>query len=120
MKIAVIITGDVRECFVKYKIPEIFKNYDVFCGSYNYHKDYIDTIGKNNYSYLIDELNDIRLPYGIIKEHMQQNMLQWLHLDNIINKFENKLKNYDIILKYRFDYLVEDEDFLTKIIHHHH
>lgn len=27
MKIAIIITGDVRECFVKYKLKEIFKEY---------------------------------------------------------------------------------------------
>tara|TARA_Y100000389_G_C17027325_1_gene301728 strand:+ start:210 stop:443 length:234 start_codon:yes stop_codon:yes gene_type:complete len=55
------------------------------------------------------------LPDGIKKEHMQQNMLQWLHMDNIINNFEDKLIKYDILLKYRFDYNIDDKDFLNKI-----
>ena len=46
---------------------------------------------------------------------MQQNMLQWLHMDNIINNFEDKLIKYDILLKYRFDYNINDKDFLNKI-----
>ena len=46
---------------------------------------------------------------------MQHNMLQWLHLDNIINNFEDKLIKYDIILKYRFDYNIKNGDFLNKI-----
>ena len=115
MKIAIIITGDVRDCSVKNKIVEMFKEYDVFIGSYINHKKYIDSIGKNNYSYLINPETDIRLPDGIKKEHMQQNMLQWLHLDNIINNFEDKLIKYDIIFKYRFDYDLADSDFLNKI-----
>ncbi len=115
MKIAIIITGDVRDCFVKNKIVEIFKEYDVFIGSYINHKKYIESIGKNNYSYLINPETDIRLPDGIKKTHMQHNMLQWLHLDNIINNFEDKLIKYDIILKYRFDYNMDDDDFLNKI-----
>ena len=115
MKIAVIITGDVRECFVKNKLLEMFKEYDVFIGSYINHKKYIESIGKNNYSYLINPETEIRLPDGIKKEHMQQNMLQWLHMDNIINNFEDKLIKYDILLKYRFDYDINDKDFLNKI-----
>lgn len=116
MKICIIITGDVRDCFMKEKIKEIFKNYDVFIGSYIEHKKYIDTIGKNNYSHLIDKNNDIRLPNFITKERMQQNMLQWLHLDNIINNFKDKLLKYDVILKYRFDYNIDNIHFLDKII----
>ena len=115
MKIAIIITGDVRECFVKNKLLKMFKEYDVFIGSYINHKKYIETIGRNNYSYLINPEADIRLPDGIKKEHMQQNMLQWLHIDNIINNFEDKLIKYDIILKYRFDYNIFDKYFLNKI-----
>tara|TARA_Y100000768_G_scaffold378998_1_gene354124 strand:+ start:2323 stop:2943 length:621 start_codon:yes stop_codon:yes gene_type:complete len=113
MKIAVIITGDVRDCFVKDLIKNIFKHYDVFCGSYIRHEKYISNITKNYC--LIDEKNDIRLPDGIKKEHMQINMLQWLHLDNIIKKFEKQLMNYDIILKYRFDYLIQNKNFINKI-----
>ena len=116
MKIAIIITGDVRECFVKNEIINIFRNYDVFCGSYIRHKNYISNIGLNNFSFLIDEQKDIRLPNGIKKEEIQQNMLQWLHLDNIIKKFKNKLLTYDIILKYRFDYFINDSNFINKIL----
>ena len=115
MKIAIIITGDVRDCFVKNKLLKIFKEYDVFIGSYINHKKYIERIGKNNYSYLINPKTDIRLPDGIKKEHMQQNMLQWLHMDNIINNFEDKLIKYDILLKYRFDYNIDDKNFFNKI-----
>jgi len=115
MKIAIIITGDVRDCFVKNNIVEMFKEYDVFIGSYINHKKYIESIGKNNYSYLINPETDIRLPDGIKKTRMQHNMLQWLHLDNIINNFEDKLIKYDIILKYRFDYNIKNDDFLNKI-----
>ena len=114
MKIAIIITGDVRDCFVKEKIIEIFNNYDVFCGSYIKHEKYISTFCKNNNFYLIKD-DDIRMPNGIIKEQMQQNMLQWLHLDNIIKKFKKKLMSYDVILKYRFDYFINDKHFLNKI-----
>ena len=112
---AIIITGDVRDCIIKNKIVEMFKEYDVFIGTYTHHKKYVESIGKNNYSYLINPETDIRLPDGIKKEHMQQNMLQWLHMDNIINKYEDKLIKYDIILKYRFDYSIDDKDFFNKI-----
>lgn len=115
MKIAIIITGDVRECFVKNKLLKIFKEYDVFIGSYIHHEKYIKSIGKNNYSYLINPEIDIRLPNGIKKKHMQQNMLQWMHMDNIINNFEDKLKKYDILIKYRFDYDIKDNNFFNKI-----
>ena len=115
MKIAIIITGDVRECFVKDKLNEIFKEYDVFIGSYIHHKTFLESIGKNNYSYLINPEHDIRLPDGIAKEYMQQNMLQWLHLDNVIHHFEDQLLTYDVILKYRFDYHIEDDHFLNGI-----
>ena len=60
MKIAIIITGDVRKCFVKEKILEMFKEYDVFIGSYINHKKYIESIGKNNYSYLINTSTSLR------------------------------------------------------------
>lgn len=115
MKIAVIITGDVRDCNALDNIKDIFKQYDVFCGSYIRHENYISSIGKNNNSCLISEKCDIRLPDGITKENMQGNMLQWLHLDNIIKKFEDDLMSYDIILKYRFDYFIENTDFPNKM-----
>ena len=115
MKIAIIITGDVRECPGKHIIKDIFKNYDVFCGSYVRHEKYISTFADLNNCCLINEETDIRLPDGISKNNIQQNMLQWLHLDNVIKNFKDKLINYDVILKYRFDYFIYDHNFLQKI-----
>jgi hypothetical protein len=119
MKIAIVITGDVRDCPIKDKIKDIFSDCDVFCGSYSKHEDYISNIGKNNYSNLINEATEIRLPSLITKKNMQGNMLQWLHLDNVIQKFEKQLLTYDVIFKYRFDYdrssPTKDENFLDKI-----
>ena len=106
VKVAVIITGDVRDCKAKYDIIQYFKDFDVFCGSYTKHEEYIKTIGKNNKSILIDPNTDIRLPKNISKENIQQNMLQWLHLDNVINHFKSELLTYDIILKFRFDCVI--------------
>ena len=112
MKLAIIITGDIRPCFVTDLLIDYFKGYDVYCGSYIKHKKIIDKIGK---SILIDENIDIRLPKGIVIENMQQNMLQWLHLDNVIKKFKKELMCYDIILKTRFDYFIENNNFLNTI-----
>ena len=81
----------------------------MFCASYIKHKEYILKIGKNNFSKLINPETDIRLPSGVTKERMQGGMLQWLHLDNIILAFEEQLLKYDVILKYRFDYLIKDK-----------
>ena len=115
MKIAIIITGDVRDCFVKNIISSIFKKCDIYVGSYIKHQKYINEFCKKERQFLIDENKDINPPDGIAKENMQQNMLQWLHLDNIINKYESDLTNYDVILKYRFDYFINDKFFLNKI-----
>lgn len=114
-KIAVIITGDIRDCPTKYLLKDIFKNYDVFAASYIKHRKYISKIGKNNYSKLIDPVTDIRLPRAVSKENMQGGMLQWMHLDNIILMFEKELLKYDVVLKFRFDYLIKDKNFLNKI-----
>ena len=115
LKIAVLITGDVRDCTAKETLKDIFSDCDVFCASYVKHRKFISNIGKNNYSHLINEMTDIRLPFGITQENMQGNMLQWLHLDNIIKSYEQQLLKYDVILKFRFDYLIEDKSFLNKV-----
>ena len=44
LKVAVIITGDVRDCNAKYNIIQYFKDFDVFGGSYKKHEEYIKTI----------------------------------------------------------------------------
>jgi hypothetical protein len=102
-KVAIIITGDVRNCMTKDNIIKQFEDYDVFCGSYKKHADYINRIGRVNNSVLINPDTDIRFPKGLDKTNMQHNMLQWLHLDNILREYKNELLEYDVILKFRFD-----------------
>jgi len=112
MKIAVVLTGDVRDCCVRDTIAATFRGHDIFCGSYLRHEPYLSAFCKH--LCLINEETDIRLPAGIRKATMQQNMLQWLHLDNVLRAYGPLLRTYDVILKYRFDYQVKGA-FLNKI-----
>lgn len=113
MKIAVVITGDVRNSPMKQCIKDIYKDHDIFVGSYVKHQSYIEEFTKNHY--LVDETVEIRNPKTITKKEMQQNMLQWLHLDNVLMKFKDQLLSYDVIMKCRFDYKVNEKDFFKKI-----
>jgi hypothetical protein len=61
-KVAIIITGDVRQCEATDLLVEKFKEFDVFCGSYTKHANYIKQLGKTNKSILIDPEKDIRCP----------------------------------------------------------
>jgi hypothetical protein len=45
-KIAIIFTGDIRNCSALNEIETQFKNFDVFIGSYIKHINYIQKIGK--------------------------------------------------------------------------
>lgn len=101
-KIAIIIIGDVRDCYVKDLLKKELKDFDIFIGSYHKHETFLKGFGKLNYMKLI-EPDKIRLPHNIPKEKYQQNMLQFLHLDNIIKSFNDELKEYDYIFKFRFD-----------------
>lgn len=118
--IAIIIIGDVRECDVLKYLPKQLSNFDIYVGSYKKHQQYINTIGKNTFTYLIDPDTDIRPPNGLISSDMQQNMLQWLHLDNIIKHFHKNLLNYDYIVKFRFDIHIPNvknyHDFFNNIV----
>jgi hypothetical protein len=111
VKIAILITGDVRNCNAKNILIEQFRNFDVYCASYIKHKTYIEKIGKNNKNILINPNNEISFPYGLNEKNMQQNMLQWMHLNNLIKKYKNELLNYDIIFKFRFDCLINSNDY---------
>ena len=108
MKIALVITGDVRDCLANQYLADHYKDFDVFCSTYIKHKEYVKTIGKTNHSIFIDPDNEIRLPGGLPKEKMQQNMLQWLHLDNILKNFKEQLLEYDVIIKLRFDTIINN------------
>ena len=110
-KIAIIITGDVRQCRATDILLEKFKEFDVFCGSYIKHANYIKRLGKTNKSILIDPEKDIRCPKGLHNSQMQQNMLQWLHMDNIIKTFKQDLLQYEVLLKFRFDCLIDKVDY---------
>jgi hypothetical protein len=110
-KIAIIITGDVRQCEATDILIEKFKEFDVFCGSYTKHANYIKRLGKTNKSILIDPEKNIRCPKGLTSSQMQQNMLQWLHMDNIIKTFKQDLLQYEVLLKFRFDCLIDKVDY---------
>ena len=70
MKIAIIITGEVRDCPAKDKIKDLFRDFDVFCGSYSKHKDYISNLGKNNYCNLINEATGLIGPKAAVTSDM--------------------------------------------------
>lgn len=113
MKICIIITGEIRNDYEVNNLLKYFEGYDIYCGSYIKHEKTIHKLSKNNY--LINEQTDLRMPLGIRKRDLQINMLQWLHLDNIIKTYKNKLLTYDVILKFRFDYNVPKTNFLHNI-----
>jgi hypothetical protein len=110
-KVAIVITGDVRQCEATDILIEKFKEFDVFCGSYTKHANYIKQLGKTNKSILIDPEKDIRCPKGLVSSQMQQNMLQWLHLDNIIKTFKPDLLQYEVIVKFRFDCIMDKDNY---------
>lgn len=107
-KIAIIFTGDVRDCDAINEILYQFNNFDIFVGSYKKHSSYIEKLGRNRYSCLINPDTDIICPYNLTKIDLQQNMLQWLHMNNIILLYENELLKYDVIFKFRFDTIIKN------------
>jgi len=102
MKVAVILTGDVRPCTAKQKLLHELKDADLFIGSYEHHREYLNSLGATRRMFLITK-EEIRPPTGLQKQDMLQNMLQWMHLDNVLRAFYNELSTYTHILKLRFD-----------------
>jgi hypothetical protein len=74
---------------------------------------------KKRYYHLIDPNKDLTIPQNLSQIDLQQNMLQWLHMENIILNFRNELLTYDIIFKFRFDTIIKNSqnyfDLITKI-----
>jgi len=105
MRVAFIITGDVRDCSVRKTLPSKVASCDVFCGSYSEHGEYLKEFGNTNV--IINKL-DITPPFGLGKNDMQQNMLQWLCLHQVIKKYKDQLSQYDVICKIRFDTILHD------------
>lgn len=103
VKIAVLLTGDVRDYDCKNDLIKYCNNLPVYHGTYSIHKSFIEGIGYPSKCVLVDPDKDIRYPYKLEKENMQQNMLQWLHLENILKKYREELQEYDIIIKFRYD-----------------
>ena len=101
MKIAIIITGELR-------IPNFnnffnsIKNYDIYISTYNEYEYIANKISKN---YIITNrknkcFNKKNIPYS--------NIYQWWHLNKVLKKYKKKLMNYDIIFKTRSDtYFIE-------------
>lgn len=116
-KVAFIFTGDVRDINILKKVMCYFnniKNNDIYIGSYSNHYNILKKYSEN--LYLIDPLNDIIMPKNINKNEYQQNMLQWLHLDNVLKNYKNKLNNYDYIFKFRFDTNIINNDKFIQIL----
>jgi hypothetical protein len=113
MKVAFIITGDVRNCKTRNTLPTKLTRSDVFCGSYQEHVNYLSKFGNNN---AIIRKSDIRPPYGLHRDDMQQNMLQWLCLDEVIKRYKNQLLTYDVICKIRFDTIIHGWDDYHKFV----
>lgn len=105
MKIAFIITGDVRNCPTKNLLPNKLIACDVFCASYIEHSDYLDKFGSNN---ICINKQNIQPPLSLHSNDMQQNMLQWLCLDLVIQTYKNELLLYDVICKIRFDTIIHN------------
>ncbi len=96
MKIAVIITGQLRfrdrNHLINFK--EKLEDYDTYISTYTKYKFHASKLTTLDKCIFFRE-NDIKVS--------QNNMLQWYHLDSLIQNFSEKLKKYEIIIKLRTD-----------------
>lgn len=113
-KVAILLTGDVRECDARNTILQYFKNYDIYHGTYDDNAEYVCSFPESNRCFINRE-TDIRPPLKLEKSDIQVNMLQWLHLDNLLKKYESQLLKYDIIVRYRYDCILLNENIFDTI-----
>ena len=112
LRIAILLIGDVRDCETKKKLKSYFAHFPVFHATYTKHREFVETIGNCVYSVLSDPETDIRPPAVLEKQDMQQNMLQWMHLDNLLRTYKDELQTYDVIVKLRYDTRIRNMEFL--------
>jgi len=104
-KIAILIPGELR--FFNKEYLNIFinklKEYDIFISTYKKYENIAKLITKN---------------YIILDESKynpeQTNLYQWIHLQNLISHYKDKLVEYNILLKFRTD-ITFQKDFFNKI-----
>ena len=87
MKVAILLTGDIRDLSTINEFIVHLSNFDVFCGTYMINLEHCNKLGKHNKTCSINNTNNMTLPSGINIDQIQQNMLQWLHLDNILKSY---------------------------------
>jgi len=105
-KIAILIVGAFRTPNL-FNLLNAIKDFDIYISTYTEFKGLVSKITDN---YLICEESEVRKK---ISKHLApnlqdnqvviQNICQWWHLDNVLEKFENRLRKYDVILKIRSD-----------------
>jgi hypothetical protein len=105
MKIAAVIVGQYRATPGLRHFYRLVKDIDVFIATYP------DDARKFSRNPGIGKRRDIivmnpatpRLPPGISREDFQINMYQWVHLDNALRMFGERLRSYDVVFKLRID-----------------
>lgn len=97
-------------------LVEQLQTADVFVGSYEHHREYLSTLGATRRLCLIKK-SDIRPPKGTTNQQMLQNMLQWLHLDNVLKQHGAELSAYTHVVKLRFDTRIETQLPYMQVIH---
>ncbi len=103
MKIAILIIGELRFNNNFDNLYNSIKNFDIFISTYD---DYKDNAYKltNKSNIILFKRKDLKLKTSTI--------YQWYHLHNMLNKFKNKLKNYNILVKIRSEcYFYEPIDY---------
>ena len=111
MKIAILITGDLRTPDFQ-NLYDSIKNYDIYISTYTEHYDIAKKLTNN--IILTDKKDNLifnkkTIPY--------RNIYQWWHLNKLIIYYKKELHNYDILLKTRSDcYFIKpltDKDFFN-------
>ena len=105
-KIAILIVGEFRTPNL-FNLLNAIKDFDIYISTYTKYKSLVSRITEN---YLINKESEVRKkisknldPNLQDREKVIQRIYQWWHLENLLEKFESRLKNYDVILKIRSD-----------------
>ena len=93
MKIAILITGELRSKYLNNLIESI-NNYDVYISTYHEYKKRAKIITDVSRIKFVDR-RDLKCE--------STNMCQWFHLKNLLKNFKSKLESYDVLVKIRSD-----------------
>ena len=103
MKIAILITGELRvkdENHLK-QLEKAYKGYDLFISTYKEYEKICIRL-KAKYIFLEQKIKN----HGLEDQHGHSlnHVWQWAHIENVVNHFEEDLKDYDTLMKVRTDY----------------